>query len=95
MIGGSSPGRTGNFSLHHRVQTGSEAHPASYPMGTRGSFAWGKAAFEADHSPSSSAGVKNAWGYTSTPSTRVYGMVLSYEKHRGLLFYFALGEIQI
>jgi hypothetical protein len=28
----------GNFSLHHRVQTGSEAHPASYPMGTRGYF---------------------------------------------------------
>jgi hypothetical protein len=28
----------GNFSLHHRVQNGSGAHPASYPMGTRGSF---------------------------------------------------------
>jgi hypothetical protein len=26
----------GNFSLHHRVQNGSGAHPASYPMGTRG-----------------------------------------------------------
>jgi hypothetical protein len=25
-----------NFSLHHRVQTGSGAHPASYPTGTRG-----------------------------------------------------------
>jgi len=24
------------FSLHHRVQTGSEAHPASHPMGTGG-----------------------------------------------------------
>jgi hypothetical protein len=36
--------RTGNFSLHHRVQTGSGAHPASYPMGTRGSFLGGKAA---------------------------------------------------
>jgi hypothetical protein len=33
-----------NFSLHHRVQNGSEAHPASYPMGTRGSFLGGKAA---------------------------------------------------
>jgi len=30
-----------NFSLHHRVQTDSEAHPASYPMGTRGSFPGG------------------------------------------------------
>jgi hypothetical protein len=34
----------GNFSLHHRVQTGSEAHPASYPVGTRGYFPGGKAA---------------------------------------------------
>jgi hypothetical protein len=33
-----------NFSLHHRVQNGSGAHPASYPMGTRGSFPVGKAA---------------------------------------------------
>jgi hypothetical protein len=34
----------GNFSLHHRVQNGSGAHPASYQMGTRGSFLGGKAA---------------------------------------------------
>jgi hypothetical protein len=32
------PAGAGNFSLHHRVQNGSGAHPASYPMGTRGSF---------------------------------------------------------
>jgi hypothetical protein len=38
------PAGAGNFSLHHRVQNGSEAHPASYPMGTRGSFPAGKAA---------------------------------------------------
>jgi hypothetical protein len=38
------PAGAGNFSLHHRVQNGSEAHPVSYPMGTRGSFAVGKAA---------------------------------------------------
>jgi hypothetical protein len=31
------------FSLHV-VHTGSGAHPASYPMGTGGSFLWGKAA---------------------------------------------------
>jgi hypothetical protein len=35
-----------NFSLHHRVQTGSVAHPASYPIGIRGSFPEGKAAGE-------------------------------------------------
>jgi hypothetical protein len=32
------PAGAGNFSLHHRVQNGSAALPASYPMGTRGSF---------------------------------------------------------
>jgi hypothetical protein len=34
----------GNFSIHHRVQSGSGDHPASYPLGTRGSFPGGKAA---------------------------------------------------
>jgi hypothetical protein len=33
-----------DFSLLHTVQTGSGAHPASYPMGTGGVFSWGKAA---------------------------------------------------
>jgi hypothetical protein len=35
--------RAGNYSLHC-VQNGSGAHPASYPMGTRGSFPGGKVA---------------------------------------------------
>jgi len=35
---------TGNFSLHHHVQTSSGAYPASDPMGTGGSFPGGKAA---------------------------------------------------
>jgi len=38
----------GNFSLHHRVQTGSGSHPSSYPMDTGGgggdSFPGGKTA---------------------------------------------------
>jgi hypothetical protein len=34
----------GKFSLHHRVQNGSGAHPASHPMGNRGSFPGGKVA---------------------------------------------------
>jgi hypothetical protein len=37
------PAGAGNFSLHYRVQNGSGAHPASYPMGDRGSFPGGKA----------------------------------------------------
>jgi hypothetical protein len=54
------PAGAGNFSLHHRDQNGSGAHPASYPMGTRGSFGGGKAAGrEADHSPPSSAEVRD------------------------------------
>jgi hypothetical protein len=38
------PTGAGNFSLHHRVQNGSGAHPASYPMGTWGFFPGDKAA---------------------------------------------------
>jgi hypothetical protein len=38
------PVGAGNYSLQHRVQSCSEAHSASYAMGTRGSFPGGKAA---------------------------------------------------
>jgi hypothetical protein len=38
------PVGAGNFYLHYRLQKGCGAHPASYPMGTRGSFPGGKAA---------------------------------------------------
>jgi hypothetical protein len=38
------PAEAGNISLHHRVQNGSGAHPASYPMGTTASFPGSKAA---------------------------------------------------
>jgi hypothetical protein len=64
------PAGAGNFSIHHRVQNGSGTHPASYPMGTRGSFLGG----ETDHSPSSSVEVKNAWSYTSTPPICLHGV---------------------
>jgi hypothetical protein len=36
-IAGSS--NDGTFSLRHRIQAGSEAHSASYPMGTEDSYA--------------------------------------------------------
>jgi hypothetical protein len=50
-----------NFSSSLFVQTGSEAHPASYSIGTGGPFLEGKArqGRHADHSPLSSAEVKN------------------------------------
>jgi hypothetical protein len=53
------PAGAWNFSLYHRVQNGSGAHPASHPMVTRGSFPGVKRqGREADHSPPSSAEVK-------------------------------------
>jgi hypothetical protein len=36
------PAGAGNFSLNNGVQNSSGTHPASYPMGTRGSFPGGK-----------------------------------------------------
>jgi hypothetical protein len=77
------PVGTGNFSLHHRVQTGSGVRPASYPMGTRGSLPGG----EADHSPPSGAKVKNTWSYTSTPQ---YAFVAWFSyKSTGVTFFCA------
>jgi hypothetical protein len=55
-----SPTGAEDFSSSPCVQTGSGAHPASYPVGTGGSFPGGKArpGRDADHSPPSSAEVK-------------------------------------
>jgi hypothetical protein len=49
-----------DFSSNLCIQTGSGAHPASYTMGTGGSFPAGKArpGRDADRSPPSSAEVK-------------------------------------
>jgi hypothetical protein len=59
----------GNFSLHHRVQTGSADHPLPLIQYVPGALSVGikRPGREADHSPPSSADVKNAWSYTSTP----------------------------
>jgi hypothetical protein len=62
----SSPGRVKN-SLLHVIQTGSGAHPASYPMGTGG---------KADHSPLTSADVKKVALYIHSP-IRLHGVVLN------------------
>jgi hypothetical protein len=71
MIGGSSPGRGRNFSLHHHVQNGSGAHPASYPMGI-GVLSLGvKRPGRGDyHSPPPSADVKECVElYLHSPNT--------------------------
>jgi hypothetical protein len=59
-IGVRSPTGAEDFSSSLCVQTGSGAHPASYLMGTGGSFPGGKArpGRDADHSPLFSAEVK-------------------------------------
>jgi hypothetical protein len=56
-----SPTGAEDFSSSPCVQTGSGAHPASYPMGTGNPFPGGKARprRDADHSSPSSAEVKN------------------------------------
>jgi hypothetical protein len=58
-----SPLEAEHFSSSLCVQTGSEAHPASYTMGTGCSFTGGKArkGRDADHSHSSCAEVKIEW----------------------------------
>jgi hypothetical protein len=55
-----SPTETEDFSSNLCVHTGSGAHPASYTMGTGGSFPGGKVrpGRDADHSPPSSAKVQ-------------------------------------
>jgi hypothetical protein len=57
-----------SFSLLHVVQIGSGAHPASYLM-VAGALSpeVKRLGREADHSPPTSAEVKNTWIYTSTP----------------------------
>jgi hypothetical protein len=70
--------RDGNFFLHHRVQNGSAAHPASYAMG-RGTLSLGvkrpcvKLTTHLHLVPRS----KNEWSYTSTPPIRLHGVMLS------------------
>jgi hypothetical protein len=57
-----------NFSIHQRVQTGSGAHPASYPVGTGvSSLGVKRQGREVDHSPPSGAEVKNDELYLHSP----------------------------
>jgi hypothetical protein len=69
------PAGAGKFSLHHHVPNGSGAQLAFYPMGTGGSFPGVKRpGREVDHSPPSSAEVKESvelhFHSSNTPSWR-------------------------
>jgi hypothetical protein len=61
MTGVRSPTEAEDFSSSLCIQTGSGAHPASCTVGTGGLFPGGKAwpGRDVDHSPPSSAEVKN------------------------------------
>jgi hypothetical protein len=62
-----------DVSLLHSIQTGSGFHPASYPVGTGGSFPGVKRPrLEADHSSSFSAEVNNGGAMTSLPHTSLW-----------------------
>jgi hypothetical protein len=67
-----------DFSLLHSVQTNSGAHPASYPMGTRGSFPQRgtRQGRVADHSPPCSAEVKKGGAIPPFPP-HLHGIVLN------------------
>jgi hypothetical protein len=64
-------------------QTSPAAYTVSYPMENRDTFpALKRPKREDDHSPLSSAEVKNAWSYTSISLVRLHSGVLSFKKHR-------------
>jgi hypothetical protein len=62
-----------------RIQTGSQAQPTSYPMGTGGSFPGIKRpGGDTDHSPPSSAEVKNSGTIPPLPHTSSHGLYILY-----------------
>jgi hypothetical protein len=72
MIGVQFPAGAVNFSLRHRVKTGSGTHPASCPVCVPGALSLGvkRPGREADHSPPSSAEVKEGVElYLHSPNT--------------------------
>jgi hypothetical protein len=76
MIGVRLPAEAENCSLHHRVQTVSGIHSATYlSLGVK------RPGCEADYSPPSSAEVKNAWSYTFTHQYVFMAWCLVKHKH--------------
>jgi hypothetical protein len=72
------PVEAGNYSSHHRVQTGTRNHLASYPICARGfSLEVKRPGREADDSPPSSAELTNVWSYISTLPLCLHGVVFS------------------
>jgi hypothetical protein len=79
-----------NFSPLHVSQTGSGAHPASYPVGTRGRSPWVKQlGHEADSSRPTSSEVKNNGRWSLVTETFIGNVLYSHIKLVALdaLFY--------
>jgi hypothetical protein len=74
----SSPGGDKNFlfSMSSRSALGSTQPPIKWVQGPL-SPGVKRPELEADHSPLTSAKVKNTWIYTSTPPIRLHGLVLN------------------
>jgi hypothetical protein len=75
-IGVRTPAGAKDFSFILCVQNGSEAHPASCPMGTGGPFPGGeeRPGRDADHSPHL---LPRSWmsrSYTTSPPKRLHGV---------------------
>jgi hypothetical protein len=64
------------FTTASRTTLGPTQPPTQWVPGTL-SLGVKRPGREADHSPPTSSEVKNAWSYTSTPSIRLHGVVLS------------------
>jgi hypothetical protein len=65
------------FTTAYRTALGSTQPPIQWVPGAL-SLGVKRPGSEADHSPPSSAEVKNEWSYTSTPPIRLHGVVLCY-----------------
>jgi hypothetical protein len=97
MTGDQLPTGTGNcfflFTTMSRLALG--AHPASYPMCTRGSLPGGLKwpGCETEHSPPSSAAVKNVWSYTAT--VPYVSMVSCLIKHRDNFSFLSLLYLKV
>jgi hypothetical protein len=78
------------FSPFHVFQTGSGVHPSFSAMGTEGSLPWAKRqGRETDHSPPTSAEIKNIWICTST-TLRLHGGAKLVMYRDNLTFTFAV-----
>jgi hypothetical protein len=83
------PAGARDFSLLYSIQTDSWTHPASYPIGTRGSFPGG----EADHIPPSSAELKNGGAMPPLPHTSSWHplqLIIHRSHYYSMLYHWAI-----